>query len=132
MHADLDLPLIKSGLPAHPHKVVLVKSSPQLLRPLPYPPLNLAAPIYKPKSQITIPPLGYPMVLGRHQKERIDRLIITDIGNEKRLDGSSQNLPPILQRARQVMKRSNQKLLKKYNCDENKNGGEINASCKKR
>ena len=65
----LDLPLVKSGLPAHMDKVVLVERPSQILRPIPYPPLNFTAPVLKLEGQIATPPFCYPVILRRHQKE---------------------------------------------------------------
>ena len=85
LHPNLDLALIKGRQPAYPHKVVFLKSPPQVICPLPHPPFDFTASICQLQSQIAAAAFGHPVVLGGYQKGRINLLVLADIRDEKRL-----------------------------------------------
>ena len=112
LHTQLHLALVKCRLSAHPDKIILVETAPEIVGALPHPRFDLAALVDQLKRQITVAGLGHPMGFRRDQKHRIDQLIVANIGGKERLHLNT--LPWLTDRLRQIVQGTNQETLQKH------------------
>ena len=115
MDANLNLALIKRRLAAHPDEIVLVEAAGEIISTVPHPTFDLTAPIEQFKGQVTSAAFGHAVIFRRHQKHRIDELVLTDIGSVERFHVNTlHGLPdPICQ----IIKRVDDEALQKHRRD---------------